>query len=406
MVVGLFVSVWVARYLGVEQFGLFSYATAFVALFSTLSTLGLPSLVIRTITHEPEKREQILGTTFWLQLFGGITALVLAVGTMSVLRQGDQLMLSLVSLLASASIFKAFETIDVWFQAQVQSKYAVLAKNTAFLTVTIVKVILINIQAPMLAFAGATLAEAILGALGLILAYRIQGYSLWLWRWSLSLAKMLLRESGSLILSGFTIMVYIRMDQLMLGEMLGDQAVGLYSSVVRITESWYFIPMALTSSVAPSIYKAKKELHESLYYRQIEQLLRVLSSIAILIALPMTFMSETIITHLFGNDYSAAGPILAIHIWASLFVFTGFGTSSWFIAEELTHLEFRRTLIGAIINVILNFVLIPAYGGVGAAIATVIAQAYAYFLSNALHPKTRKLFQAQLKSFMPVSIKF
>jgi polysaccharide transporter, PST family len=405
MGVGLMVGVWVARYLGVEQFGLFSYVAAFVALFSTLSTLGLPSLVIRSITHEPEQRATILGTTFWLQLAGGIITLFAAIGTMFILRHDDYRMLSLVAILASAAIFQAFETIDLWFQSQVQSKYTVFAKNTAFLIMAIVKVVLIQRHAPLLAFAGATLAEAAIGAIGLIIFYRFQGNSLLAWRWSLPLAKRLLRESWPLILSGFTIMIYMKVDQIMLGQMIGDQAVGIYSAATRISEVWYFIPTAIAASVAPGIYAAKQALDQSLYYRRIEQSLQVLSLIAILIAVPMTFASGRIVTGLFGPEYAAAGPILAIHIWAAWFVFTGVGTSSWFIAEGLIHLSFRRTLMGALINIGLNFLLIPAYEGVGAAIATVIAQAIASFFSNASHPQSRQIFWIQLRSLVPVPIK-
>lgn len=400
MGVGLFVGVWVARYLGIEQFGLFSYATAFVALFSTLTTLGLPSLVIRSITHEPEKRAEILGTTFWLQLVGGITTLLLAVSIMFVLRHEDRLTLSLVAILASTSILKAFGTIELWFQSQVQSKYPVLAQNTAFLIVAIVKVVLINLQAPLLAFAGATLAESVVGAVGLILFYRLQGYSLRIWRWSLPLAKTLLHESWPLILSGFAIMIYLKVDQIMLGEMRGNQVVGLYSSATRISEIWYFIPTTIVSSAAPSIYAAKKAANESLYYQRIEKLLKILSLLAILIAVPMTFLSGAIITRLFGNSYAAAAPILAIHIWASLFVFMGVGASSWFIAEGLAHLTFIRTLIGSITNIILNFFLIPIYGGIGAAIATVISYAISSVLANAVNPRTWRIFILQIRSII------
>jgi polysaccharide transporter, PST family len=405
MGIGLIVGVWVARYLGVERFGLFSYATAFVALFTTLSTLGLPALVIRTITHAPEQRAAILGTTFWLQVWAGIATLVLAVGSMVVLRPTDRLMLSLVAVLASVAIFQAFDTIDLWFQSQVQSKYTVLAKNAAFLIMAIVKVGLINLQAPLLAFALATLAEAMLGAVGLILIYHRQGGAMTRWQWRLPIARKLLGESWPLILSGFTIMIYMKVDQIMLGAMVGDQAVGIYTAATRISEVWYFIPTAIASSMAPGIYAAKKAADESLYYRRIAQSLQVLSLIAIVIAVPMTFASGAIITGLFGPDYAAAGPILAIHIWAAWFVFTGVGTSSWFIAEGLIHLSFRRTLMGAVINIGLNVVLIPAYGGVGAAIATVIAQAFASFLSNASHPQARKIFRIQLRSLLPVPIK-
>lgn len=401
MGLGLFVGVWVARYLGVEQFGLFSYATAFVSLFGTLATLGLPSLVVRTITHEPEKREQILGTTFLLQFFGGIASLLLAFSTILIFRHNDPLTVSLVAILASAGIFQAFGTIDVWFQSQVQSKYVVLAKNTAFVIVSLIKIVLINIHAPLLAFAGATLAETVIGAMGLIFIYRLQGYSLWLWCWSLPLAKTLLRESWPLMISTFAGMIYLRIDQIMLAEMVGNQAVGLYSSATRISEAWYVIATATASSVAPAIYAAKKAANENLYYWRIEKFLRVLSLISIFIALPMTFAAGKTITLLFGNEYVAAGPILAIHIWATLFVFTGMGTSLWFIAEGLTHLSLQKTVLGAVINISLNLLLIPPYAGLGAAIATLISYSIAAFFMHGLHPKTRKIFHVQLKSLNP-----
>jgi len=402
MGLGLFVGVWVARYLGVQQFGVFNYATAFVALFSTLSTLGLDAIVVRSIVREPEKRAEILGTAFWLKLFGGVAALILAVSSIILVRHDDQLTISLVAILSSVGIFQAFDTIDLWFQSQVQSKYTVIAKNTAFVITALVKVALISFHAPLIAFAWAGLGEVSLGAIGLILSYRVRGYSPWLWPWSLPLAKTLLKESWPLILSGVTIMIYMRIDQIMLGQMVGDKAVGLYSAATRISEVWYFIPMAMASSVSPAIYAAK-EVSESLYYRRIEQFLRLLSWLSIVVAVPMSFLSGTIITVLFGKSYEASASILAIHIWASLFVFMGVGTSSWFIAEGLTQFALRRTITGAITNVFLNIFLIPAYGGVGAAIATVISQAFASFLGNATHPKTRKIFNLQVKSLIPFS---
>ncbi|MFM6309557.1 MAG: oligosaccharide flippase family protein, partial [Dolichospermum sp.] len=173
------------------------------------------------------------------------------------------------------------------FQSQVQSKYTVIAKNTAFVITALVKVALISLHAPLIAFAWAGLGEVSLGAIGLIISYRVRGYSPWLWPWSLPLAKTLLKESWPLILSGLTIIIYMRIDQIMLGQMVGDKAVGLYSAATRISEIWYFIPGAIASSVIPSIYAAK-EVSEALYYQRIEQFLRLLSWLAIVVAVPMS----------------------------------------------------------------------------------------------------------------------
>jgi polysaccharide transporter, PST family len=402
MGMGLFVGIWVARYLGVKQFGLLSYATAFVGLFSTFSDLGLSSLAIRAIANKPEQKDLILGTIFWLKLFGGIVTLLLTVGSIFAFRQDDSLTIGIVAILASVGIFQAFDAIDLWFQSQVNSKYIVIVKNIAFIVVVISRIILIYLHAPLLAFAGATLTEAVLGALGMIFIYRIKKYSIYLWRWNLTLAKALLRESWPLILSSFTIMIYMKIDQIMLGEMLNIQAVGLYSSATRVSEIWYFIPTAIASSMAPSIYAAKKDKNEFLYYQKIEQLLRILSFTAILIALPMSFLSGTIMTSLFGGEYAASGPILAVHIWAAFFVFMGVGTSCWFIAEDLNHLALSRTSLGVFINIVLNFFLIPVFGGLGAAIATLISQAFAAFFSHAMNPKTRIIFKIQLKALLIV----
>lgn len=402
MGMGLFVGVWVARYLGVKQFGLLNYATAFVGLFSTFSDLGLSPLAIRAITNRPEQKDLILGTIFWLKLFGGIVTLLLTVGSIFVFRQNDSLTIEIVAILASVGIFQAFDTIDLWFQSQVNSKYIVIVRNIAFIVVVLSRILLIYVHAPLLAFAGATFAESCLSAVGMIFIYRIKKYSIYLWRWNSTLAKALLRESWPLILSGITIMIYMKIDQIMLGEMLNIQAVGLYSSATRVSEIWYFIPTAIASSMAPSIYTAKKDKNEFLYYRKIEQLLRILSFTAILIALPMSFLSGIIMTSLFGNEYAASGPILAVHIWAALFVFMGVGTSCWFTAEGLNHLALSRTALGVFVNIVLNFFLIPAYGGFGAAIATLISQAFAAFFSHAMNSKTQIIFKIQLKALLIV----
>jgi polysaccharide transporter, PST family len=396
MGLGLLVGVWVARYLGVQQFGVLNYAIAFVAIFSSFSTLGLDVVVIRSIVREPEKRMQILGTTFWLKLFGGVSALVLAVGCIAIVHHDDQLTISLVAILSSIGIFQVFDTIDLWFQSQVQSKYTVLAKNIAFVIVTLIKIIFIKTKAPLIAFAWLSLGEVGLGAIGLMICYKIKGYSPWLWPLSFPLVKTLLNESWPLILAGISTVIYMRIDQIMIGEMIGNKALGIYSAATRISEIWYFIPIAISSSVNPSIFAAK-EKSETLYYQKIENLLRILMLISIVIAIPMSFMSSTLISVLFGNSYAQAGKILAIHIWSSFFVFMGIGISTWFAAEGLIKFELRNTLFGLIINVFLNLFLIPAYAGVGAALATVISQSVATFFVHKTHPKTRKIFDIQVR---------
>ncbi|MDZ8032495.1 MAG: flippase [Nostoc sp. DedQUE08] len=395
----LVVGVWVARYLGVQQYGLFNYALAFVALFSPIFTLGLDDVVVRHLVRQSSNKEEILGTTFWLKFLGGIASVLLAVSTMFFLGEHETLKIWLVAILGIAGVFRASDTIELWFQSRVQSKYSVIAKNTAFLLNTVIKIALILTKAPLLAFALVTLAEFAMSAIGLLIVYQVKGSSLWLWRWSIAAAKTLLKESLPLIFSGFAIMIFMRIDQVMLGQMIGDSEVGVYSAAVRISEIWYFIPGAIVSSVAPAIYAAK-EKSESLYYQRIGQLFSLMTCISLAIALPMSFLSDKIIIVMFGSGYADAGAILAVHIWTSLFVFMGLATSPWFIAEGLNHVSLGKTLFGAILNIILNLLLIPKYAGLGAAIATIISQAAAAFICNAFDSRTQKLFKIQVRSLI------
>ncbi|MBG1264005.1 flippase [Nostoc commune] len=396
----LVVGVWVARYLGVQQYGLFNYALAFVSLFSPIFTLGLDEVVVRHLVRQSSNKEEILGTTFWLKFMGGIASVLLAVSTMFFLGEHEILKIWLVAILGMAGIFRATDTIEVWFQSQVQSKYTVIAKNIAFLLNSVIKIALILTKAPLMAFAWVTLAEFAMSAIGLLIVYQVKGSSLWLWRWSFSAAKTLLKESLPLIFSGFAILIYMRIDQVMLGQMIGNNEVGIYSAAVRISEIWYFIPGAIISSVAPAIYAAK-EKSESLYYQRIGKLLSLMTCISFAIGLPLTFLSDKIIMVMFGSGYAEAGAILAVHVWTSLFVFMGLATSPWFIAEGLNHVSLGKTLFGAILNIILNLFLIPKYAGLGAAIATIISQAAATFICNAFDSRTQKIFKIQVRSLIP-----
>jgi polysaccharide transporter, PST family len=397
LVVGLFVGVWVARYLGPEQFGIFNYAVALIALLSAVAPLGLDYIVVRDLVQDGPRKEEILGTSFALKLAGGIVALSLATGAAWLLNPTDRLTQSLVVIMAAGLIFRALDTIDLWFQSQVQSKYAVYARNTAFLLVAIIRLGLIWIGAPLIAFAWASLAEVVLIASGLVVMYRVNGQRLGAWRINLKKGKALLAQSWPLVLSGMAIMVYMRIDQIMLREMVGVEAVGIYSAATRISEVWYFIPVAVVSSSFPSIVRVK-EVDENRYYQRLQKLFTLMAAVALAIAVPMTFLSGTVVRLLFGEHFAAAGPILSIHIWAAIFVFFGVVQSAWFVNEGLTKLAFQRTFFGAFINVVLNFALIPLYAGVGAAVATVVAQAFAAVFFNVFRGETRHMFYLQMKS--------
>ena len=397
MGVGLFVGVWVARYLGPEQFGLLSFATAFVGLFGAIAGLGLQGIVVRDIVRDPSRKEDTLGTAALLQFIGGLLAYGLILATIFWLRPDDALAKALVAILGSTMLFKASEVAVYWFESQVLSKYTVWVQNGSFLVFAAIKIVLILNNAPLIAFASVIMAEALMVALLMLVMLGLRGPRLRHLRITLARAKALLADSWPLLLSGIAIVIYMKIDQIMLGQMVGDEAVGIYSAAVRISEVWYFIPMMIVASVFPAILEAKKR-SEAQYYQRLQHLYDLMVWLSVAVALPMTFLSTPIVTLLFGENFSASGTVLAIHIWAAVFVFLGVASSKWFLAENRQMLSFQRTALGAVVNVILNLLLIPDFGPIGAAIATVVSYAIAAFLFDVAQQETRQMFTMKVRS--------
>lgn len=373
---GLVVGVWVARYLGPERFGSLSYALAFVALFSPLATLGLDNIVIREIIRGAGEKFEILGSTFAMKLTGCLTAALITTCAIVLFKPSQPLTQWLVGVTVFGNIFLAFDAIDLWHQSQLRSRYTVFAKSAAFLFISLVKVALILTQAPLIAFAWAGSAEIILASMALLIIYIKTGGDPRSWRWNRILAASLLRDSWPLIFSGIVIMIYMRIDQIMIGNMAGNEQVGIYSAAVRIAEAWYFIPMTIAASMFPGIVEAR-QVSEELFYKRLQQLYNLMALLAYSVAIPVTLLSGLIMTTLFGSRYAEGGPMLALLIWSGLFTNLGVARSSFLSTMNWTRVHFMTVFLGCIINVALNFALIPRYGGMGAVIASCVAYWFA-----------------------------
>ncbi len=372
MAVGFLVGVWIARYLGPSQFGILNYAVAFVAMFSSLATLGLEGIVIRDLVHDPSRKEDILGTAFLLKGVGGLLTLLVTILIILQVRPDDRLTHWLVGITAIGSVFQAFDTIDFWFQSKVRSKYTVYAKNCAYLVISGVKVVLIIVGAPLVAFAWAGLAETVIGSAGLIVAYRMNGQSPLSWSVDFSLAKKLLKDSWPLIFSSTFVLVNMLIDKIMLGNLSSNAEVGLYSAATRLSELWYFIPMVVGASVMPSLVKERVENEQS-YQAKLQRTYNLMSGCSLSLALPLTFLAPAIIALLYGSGYAAAGNMLSIHIWTGLFVFHVSIRTRSLMIEGLQTFIAVLSFFTMLFNIILNYAFIPAYGGIGASSASLIS---------------------------------
>lgn len=388
MGLGLLLGIWVARYLGPEQFGLLSYALAFVALFAPLAMPGLDDIVVRNLVREPAARGVLLGTTLLLKLGGGLVSVPASVAVITWLRPADAQSLWLVVIIAAGTVFQAFNAVELWFNARVEAKYPVLAKNAAFLLCALGKVALILGAAPLIAFAWIGLAESIIGAIGLVIVYRGRGGRLDEWAGRLAVAADLLRDSWPLFFSCIVMAVYLRIDQVMLGEMAGSAAVGIYSVAVRLAEVGLVFSSAVYWSLLPGLVKARAE-SEALFYERLQRYYNVMAFSAYAMAVPVMLLADRLVLALFGAAYAGAGPMLAILVWANLFIYLESARSAFFNVMNWYRLHLVTVALGAIVNILLNLYLIPRYGGLGAAAASCAAYWFAAhgacFLYRPLH---------------------
>ena len=397
MSVGIFVTIWVARYLGPEQFGLLNYAFALTAIISLLSTLGLEQIIIRELASDSEQKNVVLGSAFVLKLSGSVVSLILSIVIASLIRPGEYLTVVIVGIISAGTIFQSLDVIDLFFKSQVESKYPVFSKSIPFVFLNITKIILILNNAPLIAFALAAFAEIILGAFGLLITYRITKNDILAWKFNFNKAKELIVESWPLLLSSVAVLIYMRIDQVMLGQIIGDSSVGLYSAALKLSEVWYAIPVAIMNSATPII--TKSYLHDLNQYRnRLQKLFNLMTLIGLALAIPVTFLAPLIIKIIYGNQYIASASILSIHIWTSIFVGWGLLKDMILVTQHLTKIILITATVGAASNVLINYILIPIYLGVGAAWATLISQMLSASIVLIFFSNTREFTLMQIKS--------
>lgn len=397
--VGLLVMITIGRYLGPEGFGLFNYALSVVMIFATLASLGLDGIVVRELVKRPERRDDILGSAFRMKLLAGLGAL-LALGVAALLIHGGEARLrTLILIVASGTVFRAFDVFDFWFQSRVQAKFSVFARGLAFLLLSGIKIVLVIAGAPLEAFAWATAADVALAGAGLAVAFLGRERRLPLRNWNTAVARDLLRDSWPLILSGLIIIVFQKIDQLILGHMKGFFDLGVYASAQKLIETWNFLPIIILSSLYPAMVRFKMESDARLngFVRNILALFYFMNIAA---ALFLLVFSGGFMRILFGGRFDGAAQPLVILSLGSVFLFSSAVRAQMFLLHNLTIYHTYDGLIGIAVLVGLNLVLIPRWGATGAAAANAASAMVSGYLTSFIFRPTRFIGRLQSGAFV------
>ncbi len=396
--VGFLVTVVVARYLGPEDFGIFSYAISVAALFSAAGHMGLSGLVVREIVKKPDERGVTLGTTLALKFIGMALGYTLLLIYAMAYEGVSSIEFTAVAIAGAVLLFKPFDIIDFWFQAFVQARYVTYARLTGLAVSSVLKLLFVFLGFSVVYFVAANLIQAIAIAIAFLFVYKIKSsLKVAEWRFSWAKAKELFSQGCVIYLGSIFAVIYLKVDQVMLRWFEGSEAVGIYAVAAQLSEAWYFVPVAIVASFFPKLIKLKEENPEQ-FNKRLQQLFDLLFILALGVAIVMTLLSEWIITLFFGAYYIDSASVLVIHIWAAIFIFMRAAFSKWILIENALVFSLITQGAGALVNVALNYFLIPSFGVQGAAYATLISYAFASFFSLLIYSKTRPVFIMMLKS--------
>ena len=396
---GATIGVWVARYLGPADFGRINYVVAFVSLFLVVVPLGLPSVMVKEMVEDPPRRQKVLAVALVLQSLTAALAYLAAIAVMWMSQTDDRALVLMTALYAASGLSKPANAFRTWFEAEVRSKYLVWVDFIILLVFAAAKVLAILLNGGIWAILLIQTLETTASNIGVAIAYRRVTKGRVGLAWDRGEARHLMAQSWPLIISAVGLILYLRIDQVMLGTLSTESEVGIYSAALRLSEVWYTLPVILVGTLFPAIVRAR-EKGPAVYNARILMLLEMLIGASVLIAVGVTLAAQPLVDLLYGPAYAGVGAVLSMHIWAAIFIFIGTVTGKWYLLEGIRHLNITRNFLGAGANVALNFWAIPAYGAWGAAVATLISYIIANYLADLLSARARPLFWQKTRAFL------
>ena len=406
VIFGITIGVWVARYLGPKNFGMLSFACSIVGILTVISSLGLQQIVFKEILRNKSQKNVAMGTAFLLRMIGtGFVLLGLHV-LFPFMRVDDPTVGLLIYILSFSLLCKDFFIIGIHFQSKVLSKYAVLSGLLSLIICSLIRVFLILNQYPLVYFAIIILLDTVLQAVFFIIFYTKDNQSVLKWKADLTMGKKFLSHCWPFLFSGIISTIHMKIDQIILQEMIGAMAVGYYAVAERISGSAIYIPITISSSFLPTIINARMR-NQREYTIKIQKLFDFMIISCLIIGLPIIVFSKEIITLLYGQEFITSAKILSIYVICIFFIAVESVHRKWLISENLERYIFFVHLIGIIANICFDIILIQFYGVIGAAYGTLLAYIFSFFFSALVFKPIRPPFFMIIKGvFNVLTFKF
>ena len=377
VVIGFFVGIVSARYLGPSNYGLINYTASYVSFFSVLSGLGLDDYIMKEMIDHKDDQGTVLGSGILLRLLSSAFSLVALYGLLMIVEGNNPIIQALAFLQAINQVFGAFNLIEYWYQIQLRSKTTSIVTTISYLLMTVYRIYILMMQKDIRYFAFTGSLQTLFTAMIIFYLYQKEGGPKL--RFSKEIAKDLVKNSYHFILSSLMVVIFNQTDKIMLKQILNETETGYYSIAANLCNMWPIFLMAIITSANPIIMEAKKH-DEEIYKKRVRQCYAGVIYVSAIVSLGITILAPFIINTLYGPQYTRSIYSLQILTWSVLFSYLGVARGAWIVSEGLQKYVKYLTGVGAVANIIINWLLIPSLGATGASIATLLTQIIVNFL--------------------------
>ena len=394
----LILGIIIARYLGAEQYGLMNYVISYAFLFQTLASFGIDSIEVREEAAGNVPYTTIIGTAFWIKVVFGIICIGLSVGTAIVIGEDNYTTL-LILMYSCYIVFNSFGVIRNYFTSLVQNKYVVLSEIFRTFVGIAIKLTLWIMDCSLTWFMAAFAFDYVLLAGGYISSYRHKIGRLRDWKFSMPYARFMLKESFPLLLTNAAVIIYQRIDQVMIGQMVNKTEVGYFSVAAKFVEVMIFIPATIAQTISPMLVQFFQKSKEA-YLKNVQRYLNIMVWLCLLCSIAMSVVSYWVVLYTFGTEYLPAAVILQVLAFKMVSAGLSSAAGSIIIVERLQKWVFFRDILGCIVCVGLNWWLLPKFGAVAAAFVAIAANIAAGYIADVLIPAYRHIFRMQTKAIL------
>lgn len=386
--IGLIINIWIVRNLGENNFGIFNYVNSLNGIFGIISTFGLQTVVVTNlmITNLEDQRK-ILSNSFILSLLTGFLAAILQLGFIFYYNFNERVVVILCLINIFIYLFDTFKILTFYYESIVESKSVSTINNISFLICTLFRVVILYYNLGLYYIAFSYVLDYLFTALFLYIKIPKSLFTFKSITFNKKIFLSILKESKPFLFSGLFISFFMKIDIVLIKNLMNNHEAGIFSASVRLTEIWYIIPGVIQSSFFPSLFE--NITNEIEYKRKMIKLYKLMIYFSLVIILTTILIGKYMVIKLFGIEFTSAYDLLKVHIWSILFVSISVIRNSYLFAHKHSYIFFQISVIGAISNLVLCYIFIKYFGAIGASFATVISYFIVGYISNFLFKPLR-----------------